>query len=333
MNNKNNDQFNNNNNNNDNENQQHPLLKNKKLLSLISSIVVIIALIIVGDYSGAMDSFMELISSSEQTQTSQTGTAVVSDDNSLEVHFIDVGQADAIVIRQDEHTMLVDAGENETGEEVVEYIKSLGITEFDYAVGTHPHSDHIGAMRKIINNFDIEEVFIPAVEHDTYTYEKTLSLIEEKGITLTIPEPMDTIEFGDAKITFISPASSMEFDDMNDYSITFILEFEDFSAMFTGDMGVAAEKIILEKGYDIDCDVLKIAHHGSKTASSNDFIDAVTPEYGIMTVALNHDSNLPAKTIVKRCEEKGVKLYRTDYDGNIVLTTDGENIEFETEKK
>lgn len=319
--------------NNENNNRPEPyaFLKNKKLISLISSIIVIIGLIIAGDYSGAFDSFMALMSDSEQTAHTST-VDTPAEDGTLEVHFIDVGQADAIVIVQDEHAMLVDAGENETGNEVVEYINSIGITDFDYAVGTHPHSDHIGAMRTMIKSFDIEEVFIPAVEHDTYTYEKTLTLIDEKGITLTVPDPMDTVMLGDAKITFLSPDPSTEFDDLNDYSITFILDYGEFSAMFTGDMGVAAEKIILDKGYDIDCDVLKIAHHGSKTASSEAFIDAASPEYGVMTVALNHDSNLPAKTIVNRYESKGVKLYRTDYDGNIVMTTDGTNIEFETEK-
>ena len=124
-------------------------MKNKKLISIISSVIVIIALVIAGDYSGAFDSFMELLSD-EGAYVEQREPVEVSEDSTLEVHFIDVGQADAIVIIQEEHAMLVDAGENETGEEVIEYIKALGITEFDYAVGTHPHSDHIGGMENIL---------------------------------------------------------------------------------------------------------------------------------------------------------------------------------------
>lgn len=306
-------------------------MKKNKLTTIIASIVLIAALIVVGDYSGALDSAISMLDG--QTSMSYDSDRQSSEaDGTLEVHFIDVGQADAIVIVQGDNAMLVDAGESATGEKVVEYIASLGIKKLEYAVGTHPHSDHIGAMRMIINSFEIGKIFMPSVEHDTYTYEKTLTLIDEKGIKLTAPKPMDKIKLGEASITFLSPDPSTEFDDLNDYSITFILDYGEFSAMFTGDMGTKPENIILESGYDIDCDVLKIAHHGSKTASSEAFIDAVAPEYGVITAEPNADSNLPAKTIVERYESRGIRLYRTDINGNIVMRTDGENIEFETEK-
>lgn len=258
--------------------------------------------------------------------------APANENTLLEVHVLDLGQADSIIIRCGEHAMLVDAGEYQTGAKVVDYIKSLGIGRFDYVIATHPHSDHIGAMRLIPRNFTVGEFFMPEKEHTTNAFVKMLDEIEEKNIRLTFPAPGDKITLGDAEITFLSPAPGMEFEDMNDCSIAFIIDFGNVSAVFTGDMGVKPEKMILEAGYDIDCDIVKIGHHGSKTASSREFIEAMSPEYGIITVEKNAKSNLPAKTIVNRYKEYGVKLYRTDLNGTIVIKTDGNDIRFKTER-
>ena len=246
-------------------------------------------------------------------------------DETLSVHILDVGQADAILIRQGDSAMLVDAAEPDYADAVVSYIKEQGVEELTYLVATHPHEDHIGGMPAVLEAFSVKRIFMPYVEHDTKTYEALLDAILDRGLTAEAPEPGDEYILGSAKITMLSPPKDAEFDDLNDYSIAFLLEFEGCSMLFTGDMGEAAEELVLAEGRDIQCDVLKVGHHGSKTASSEAFLDAADPQYAVMTVSADAKSSLPAASIVKRYEERGITIYRTDTDGTVVVRmNDGE---------
>lgn len=248
----------------------------------------------------------------------------------LEVHFIDVGQGDSILIEADNTTMLIDAGENNMGTTVVDYLKNHGVDELDYVIGTHPHSDHIGGLDYVINHMTVDQVVMPDVVHTTKTYEDVLDAISEKGLTITAPKVGDEYRLGPASFTIIAPGSS-DYEDLNDYSIGIKLTYKNSSFLFAGDAGIRSEEEMLTCGIDLKSDVLKISHHGSEYSSEAAFLDAVQPEYAVISVGKDNDYGHPHTATLQALNDRGIKLYRTDEQSNIVFTTDGITISVNSE--
>lgn len=241
----------------------------------------------------------------------------------LKVSFLDVGQADSILINANNKYMLIDAGNNEDGEKLVTYLKSLGIEKFDYVVGTHAHEDHIGGMDNIIDSFDIGTFYMPDVITTTKTFEDVLDSLEKKNLNFDTPQIGSTFDLGKAKIETIYVGNDSK--NLNDSSIILKLTYGNISFLFTGDTESDVEKTLLNK--DIESDVLKVAHHGSNTSSSNAFLKKVNPKYAIISVGAGNSYGHPKSVILDRLEKLETKIYRTDELGTIIVTTDGEKIE------
>ena len=248
--------------------------------------------------------------------------------SNLKIYFVDVGQADCILINDNNEYGLIDAGNNEDGEKIVKYFKDLGITKFKYVFGTHAHEDHIGGMDNIIENFQIEHFYMPDTITTTRTFEEVLDALEEKNIAFETPEEDENLTFSDTVFKVLHVGKDKR--DLNDTSIVLKLTYKNTSYLFMGDATSSVEKAILDK--DIKSDVLKVGHHGSQYSSTISFLKKVSPKYAIIEVGKNNSYNHPKEVTLKKLEDLGTKIYRTDEDGTIILTSDGENMSFETVK-
>lgn len=255
--------------------------------------------------------------------------ALVEFEDNLQIHFVDVGQADAILITQGDNAMLVDAGENETRDELKDYITSQGISNLDYVVATHPHSDHIGAMYYIIDNFNVNQVLMSGKTHTTKTYEKLLTSIKNKNIEKMVPKLGDKFTLGDATFEIVGPTYKSSYgDNLNDYSLVIKLTFGNNTFLFTGDAEENSEEDMVASGINLKCDLLKVGHHGSSTATTEEFLNAVEPKYAVVSVGKDNSYGLPDGRVMKLLKSYNIPVYRTDESGTIVATSDGNKITF-----
>lgn len=295
----------------------------KQKKQLIEAILVIIITIISIYFNNEKEV------QSPTTQNRETEQVInTSDADNLKVHFIDVGQADSILIEQNNEYMLIDAGNNEDGPLLVNYFNNLGITSFKYVFGTHAHEDHIGGLDDIIKNFTIENFYMPEVITTTKTFEDVLDALEAKQVAFQTPKINDELTFKDSKIKVLSILNDDE--DLNDTSIVLRLKYGTTSFLFTGDASSTIEKNILNK--EIQSDVLKLGHHGSRYSTSKDFLKKVSPTYAIISVGKNNSYNHPHSEVFKRLNEQNVKIYRTDEQGTIIAESNGTIINFTTIK-
>jgi competence protein ComEC len=248
----------------------------------------------------------------------------------MEVHFIDVGQGDAILVEAGNSTMLIDAGENNKGTIVKEYLNNQQITKLDYIIGTHPHSDHIGGLDTILDSFEVGKVLLPHAVHTTATFEEVLDALERHNLSITAPEVGAKYYLGSASFTILAP--SMEtYDEINNYSIAIKLTFGDTNFVLAGDAENKSELEMLETGINLTADVLKLSHHGSSYSSSNEFLEAVNPTYSIVCVGKDNEYGHPHAKTLQALLDRDIKLYRTDEQGTVVFTSNGQTISVNTE--
>lgn len=301
--------------------------RNTKMKKLLSTAIALIIIGIAG-ILGTNEKFVDTVSNiGEQvnTQNEQQVEFVAQED--LLIDYIDVGQADSILIRNQDKVMLIDAGTNEAGETVVNYLENLGITKIDYLIGTHPHEDHIGGLDDVINKFDIGQIYMPKIETTTKTFEDVLEAIENKNLTVTAPNKGDEIVLGQATGEFMTEPI-LDKDNLNVSSLVFRLEFGNNSFLFMGDAEEENEKTISWP----KTDVLKVGHHGSSTSSSEEFLKQVQPQYAIIMVGEDNSYGLPTQETINKLNTIGSTIYRTDENGTIQLTSDGNTIEIKTSK-
>ena len=248
----------------------------------------------------------------------------------LEIHFIDVGQGDSIFIElPNTQTMLIDAGESWKSTTVINYINDQGYTKLDYVIGTHPHADHIGGLAQVINNFSIGNIYMPKAVSTSKTYENLLSTIANKGLSVTTAKAgVNIINQNDLKIDIIAPNSS-SYSNLNNYSAVIKITYGSKKFLFMGDAETKSESEILT---DVSADVIKIGHHGSDTSSSQNFINRVKPIYAIVMVGSGNKYDHPYIDILNKWENSGAKIYRTDINGNIVVSSNGQNLNISTTK-
>lgn len=258
--------------------------------------------------------------------TSQKEEYTVESLENLEVHFLDVGQADCTLIKCDGYTMLIDAGEDDQGTKIQNYLKKQGVEKLDYLVLTHPDSDHIGSADVIMTKFETDTVFMSDYEKDTRIYNDLIDLMKDNQITYFTPSVGDIYPLGNASFQILAPND--EYDDPNNASIALLLTHGENSFLFTGDAEKSAEKDILYNGLNLAADVFHAGHHGSKTSNTEDFVDAVNPQYVVISCGVNNSYGLPDAEVLNRFRQNGIKVYRTDEQGTIVATSDGKQITF-----
>ena len=243
----------------------------------------------------------------------------------VQFHFIDVGQGDAALIRTAAGDILIDAGTNASEDQLRAYLDSLGVKDIEYAVFTHPHEDHIGGADMILNTYNVKRVILPEKEHDSKTYERMLDAIEAEKCEVIAAKPDKTFQVGELTCTVLAPIST-SYTELNNYSVVIRAEYGDTSVLFTGDAEIDSEDEMLEKYLltgKLDCDILKSGHHGSNTSSGQDFLNAVSPVYAVISVGEGNTYDHPKQEILARYEAMKIQYFRTDKEGDIVFTTTG----------
>lgn len=305
----------------------------KKKIKLLVALPFIIVFILIANLcdTGLLPAWLQ---QPLDTLNSATGNLIYVPSQSadgLSVHFIDVGQGDCILVCCDGKNMIIDAGTKEYAGTVKDYLSSCGVRSLDYVVCTHPHDDHIGAMSSIINDFDVDTIIMSDATTTTQSYENLLYAISNKKKTITSAKVGDTYKLGGS--TFVILAPEREYDDLNNTSVVIKLTYKNNSFLFTGDASEESENDILAAGEDLGADVLKVGHHGSSTATSQDFLNAVNPSYAVISAGLGNSYGLPSAETVKRLKDGGIKTLRTDINGTIVFTSDGTKITCKEEKE
>ena len=257
------------------------------------------------------------------SQTAPEGT--------LQVYYFDVGQADSelICLPTGEH-ILIDAGTSSTQEELVRQLRSLGAETLDLVVATHPHADHIGGMAAVLEALTVEQILMPVTSGDstptTQTYETLLDAIEAEGLTVTPAQAGEEIwNGGGASLQVLAP-NAQSYGDLNDYSVVLRLVYGADSFLFTGDAEETSEEEMLSRGWTLNATVLKCGHHGSETSTSQPFLDAVRPQYAVISCGVDNDYGHPDQVTLDRLEAVGAEVFRTDLQGTIVASTEGSGV-------
>lgn len=269
-------------------------------------------------------SFTACSANISQNTVEETTAAQTENNNDLIVHFIDVGQGDSEFIQLPNGTnMLIDAGETDKGQVVCDYLKSLGVNTINYVVATHPHSDHIGGFGDVFDNFNVQTVYMPNAVSTSYCFETLLDKIEAQGCkTVQAKNGVTVINENSLTASFLSPVDD-EYDELNDYSAVLKVSYGETSFLFMGDAESLVENEIKS---NVSADVIKVGHHGSKTSSSEDFVNRVHPKYAVFEVGSDNSYGHPVSSVVERYKNVGAEILRTDKNGNIVITSDGKNI-------
>lgn len=246
----------------------------------------------------------------------------------MQVHFIDVGQGDSILVQVNDKNLLIDSGSKENKLNLFNYLNSLNIKNLDYIIATHPHEDHIGNMYSIIMKYNIGEFFAPKISHTSKSFERMVEALVSKNKKINVFDINTTsIDLGkDTSIYVYSPITKDYGDNLNLYSAVFKIQYKNTSFLFTGDAEKSNEEDILNSNSYLKANVLKVAHHGSSTSTSKAFLDAVNPEIAIISVGKDNSYNHPNPLILDLVKSKTKNVYRTDIDSTIVLTSDGNTI-------
>lgn len=284
----------------------------EKIIELIQSLLVLIFML----FGGSSDT--------------APPTASLTADSQIEVHFIDVGQADAALIICDGETMLIDGGNVEDSSLLYTYLSDRGIEHLDYAVVTHAHEDHVGGMSGALTYATADTVLCPVTSYDTKAFTNFVKSVESQELTITVPSAGDTFSLGSANVEILH--CDPDADDPNNTGIVLRIDHGETSFLFTGDAEREVEERILEEGRNVDCTVLKVGHHGSSTSTSYRWLYEADPEYAVISVGKNNSYGHPHEEVTSRLSDDDITVYRTDLQGDIVCISDGESVSFTTKK-
>ena len=262
------------------------------------------------------------------TSASSPGTSAPLPSGSfLEVHFIDVGQADAALIVCDGKTMLIDGGNKADSDLIYTYLKNRAVTHLDYVICTHAHEDHVGGLSGALSYVKtVGVVMSPVTSYDSKAFENFAQKVADHGKSLTVPTSGDLFSLGSATVTVLGPIKA--YDDPNNTSIVLRVVYGKTSFLFTGDMEYTAEQDLLDAGVSLKSTVLKVGHHGSDTSTSYRFLREVAPTYAVISVGAGNSYGHPTETVLSRLRDADVTLFRTDLQGDILCTSNGESVTF-----
>lgn len=249
----------------------------------------------------------------------------------MAMYSINVGQADAtFFIFPDGSNLLVDAGEVADGAKVTGLLKKLGVGKVDAIMVSHPHIDHIGGLIPVLERYGADVIYMPDHESETITYKRVMKAAEETGTPIRYLYDGDSFDGGSYKITILSPENKKYTDD-NQYSVVMKIDYKDVSFLMMGDADKMVERELIEKyGDGLECTVLKVAHHGSDTATTEEFLDAASPSVAVVSAKAGPSLNIPADSVVSRIAKREIRVLRTSRNGNIEILTDGEALDIRT---
>ena len=255
----------------------------------------------------------------------------VPENSQFEVHYIDVGQADSALVECDGEAMLIDGGNTADSSLIAAYLKQEEIDSLDYVICTHAHEDHVGGLSGALSVVQAEHVYAPVTESDSKAYKNFKKKTEEQGLEIEHPDAGDIISLGSSRVEFLGPVNE-KWKDTNSTSIVMKITYGSTSFLFTGDAERDEEAEILETGANLKSPVLKVGHHGSDTSTSYPFLREVMPQYAVISCERGNSYGHPHEETLSRLNDAGVEIYRTDLNGNIVMTSDGQNVNVVTEK-
>ena len=285
------------------------MIKRYKLIKKIQNISIVILVIL------SIFLFKSLINSKSSS----------TNPNEMKVHFIDVGQGDSILIQVNYKNILIDSGPKDEKDKLVKYLNSLNIHQFDYVIATHPHEDHIGNMAYIINNYKVLNFYSPKIDNNTTSFENMAEALSRKNLKIKILKAnASTINLGENTLVEVFSPNLDYYDNLNNYSPIIKISYGHNSFLFTGDAEEEIEQEIITNNFNLKSDVLKVAHHGSSTSTTKSFLDSVKPKIAVISVGKNNSYGHPTKDTLNKLKES--KVYRTDINGNIVITSDGNTI-------
>ena len=246
----------------------------------------------------------------------------------LEVHFLDVGQGDCAVVLCDGETMVIDGGPGGSNNKVYSYIrKTLKLRHVDYIVSTHPHVDHVHGLATVLNVARVDLILTPVLEWDSRAFNNMLKYAAKQDTPIIVPNEGDTLKLGGATVTILHCwPEAVDAGHTNDSSIVLRIDYGQTSFLFTGDAEDWSEYMMIDAGVNLKADVLKVAHHGSKYSSTQEFLNIVQPEYAVISVAKGNSYDHPHKETLDRLGTVNAKVLRTDELGSIVIKSDGNNI-------
>jgi len=288
---------------------------------------------------GCILSIVLLLSACEMPEfsyTSKTSSEIQKIDiGDMFVSYIDVGQGDCELITLPGGTViLIDGGDTFCSEEIVPYLNENGVEKIDILVATHPHADHIGGLDDVLNSLEVDKIYLPKISNSdvptTVVYERFLTSIKRNGCAVVqATDGLTLYESENILVKCLGPMGE-NYGDLNAYSAVIKIEYGECSFLFTGDATQENEREILRSGENIDVDVLKVGHHGSGTSTTNEFLEKTTPKYAIISVGVGNRYGHPHNITLDKLEQRGIKTYRTDKDGTVVLKCDGNDIEITT---
>ncbi len=249
-------------------------------------------------------------------------TAIVTDSEDS-IHFIDVGQGDCALLVSGESAALIDCGENGSGETVIKYLDSLGIKSLEFLIFSHHDSDHIGGADEILERIPVENIYTDLVPNpkNNKSFKSMSSSAQKAETTFIIPKNLQEISLGNMVLKFYIPTPEDQGDE-NENGLVVMANVWGSRVLFTGDIGTDTEELLIEEYPNLDCDILKVGHHGSKYSSDTDFLKTITPEYSVISVGADNKYGHPTNEALSRLSKVNSKIYRTDILGTVVFSFD-----------
>lgn len=287
-------------------------MKKKSSLILLGSIFLMVLIFLLG-------------CSADNTKTS------TSPSDLLEVHFLDVGQGDSILIQTPgrKENILIDGGPREAGPAVVKYLKEHGVEKINLLIATHPHEDHIGGLVEVLKDFPVERIIDSGKKHTSSTYRNYIKLIAQKQIPISQGLGERIVFSPNIELHILGP-KKQNYEDLNNFSVVSRLVYGKVAFLFTGDMEKEGERDLA--GEDLKADVLKVGHHGSRSSTSAHFLRQVQPKIAIISLGAHNDYGHPHDITLKKLAKEKIDVYRTDLNGNVTVTTDGSQLNVEKDK-
>lgn len=289
----------------------------KKIITLLTALLLVVLGIL----------FPELGLFSEEA-------APVISGNGLNIHFLDVGQADCALLECDGEYMIIDGGNVDDGQMVVSYLKQMGIETLSAVVCTHAHEDHVGGLPAVLSVFQAKTVYSPVTEYSSKVFRDFVAKTEAQELSITVPKPGDKFNLGSTRITVLGPVQ--EYDNPNDTSIILKVVYGENSFLFTGDIEIGAENDMMDywgESFDWNVDVLKVGHHGSDTSTGYRFLYYTSPAHGVISVGEGNKYNHPNEAPLSKLKDAEVVVMRTDKLGHVFAIADGKEISFTWENQ
>lgn len=246
----------------------------------------------------------------------------------LQIHFLDVGQGDCTIVLCDGEAMVIDGGPRASASYVYNYVrKTLRLQHIDYVISTHPHLDHVYGLSSVLNAAPVDLLLSPVLKWDSKAFEYMLKYAEKQGTPISVPQEGDTLQLGSATVTILHCwPEAIDYGRTNDSSIVVRIDYGTTSFIVTGDAEDWSEYMMIDAGVNLKADVLRIAHHGSNTASTMEFLQAVQPEYAVISVGKDNGYGHPHQEVLDRLEKAGSTILRTDEIGTIIIQSDGNTL-------